>query len=191
MASAAMERLRDSLTDVPIVSMDEYQYFIHPLTDGVPRIDPALLRDVTNEIIRRVAFDDIDVILVPEAMGIHLGTALSLQVDVPLAIARKRSYGLDGEVSVAQVTGYDENDLYINGIDAEDRVLVVDDVISTGGTMSALIDAVTKIGAQLEQIIVVFEKDGGKPAAIPESAPVDSLLGVSIVDDRVEITTGS
>lgn len=184
MVTAAMERLRASLADVPIVSMEDYQYFVHPITDGVPYIEPALLRDVTNEIIRRVDFDEIDVILAPEAMGIHIATALSLQVDVPVSIARKRSYDLEGEVSVAQVTGYGENDLYINGIDTDDRVVVVDDVISTGGTMSALVEAIEATGAELVRFVVVFEKGPGADEH-RDSVPLDTLLEVEIENSTV------
>lgn len=179
-----MERLRASLEGVPIVDFEDYRYFVHPITDGVPAVEPALLRDVTNEIVRRVDFDDVDRILVPEAMGIHVGTALSMQVDVPLAIARKRSYGLDGEVGVAQVTGYDENELYLNGIDADDAVVVVDDVISTGGTMRAIVSALDAIDADLRRFVAVFDK---RPTDAIADEPVEplSLLRVEIVDDRL------
>lgn len=182
-----MDRLRASLVDVPIVDFDEYRYFVHPLTDGIPRIEPSLLRDVTNEIIRRVEFDQVDLIVTPEAMGIHLATALSLQVDLPVTIARKRSYDLPGEVNVAQATGYSENDLYLNGIDPGDRVVVVDDVISTGGTMAAMVEAIETIGADLERYVVVFEKrtDEGRPRPIISAR--EALLRVDIEGDRVVV----
>lgn len=180
-----MDTLRGSLEGVPIVEFDEYRYFVHPITDGIPVIEPALLRDVTNEIIRRVDFDDVDVILAPEAMGIHIATALSLQVDCPVSIARKRSYGLDGEVSVAQTTGYSENDLYINGLASGDRVVIIDDVVSTGGTMMAMVEAVEAIGATLERFVVVFDKANADRPTL--DAPVTSLLSVGIDGDEVEV----
>lgn len=183
-----MDRLRASLADVPIVDFDDYRYFVHPMTDGIPAVDPALLRDVATAIIRRVDFDAVDVILAPESMGIHIATAVSLQVDVPVSIARKRHYGLDGEVSVAQTTGYGENELYLNGIDASDRIVVIDDVISTGGTMAAIAEAIDAIGATLERYVVVFEKAAegeNRPSSDPH---VEALLGVSIDGDHVVIT---
>lgn len=177
-----MDRLRASMADVPIVDFGEYRYFVHPLTDGVPAVEPALLRDVANEIVRRVDFDGVDRILAPEAMGIHIGTALALQVDRPLAIARKRAYELEGEVSVAQVTGYDENDLFINGIDAGDTVVVVDDVISTGGTMRALTEAMEAVGADLRAFVTVFDKREGA-----DDDGVIALLGVAVEGDQVVV----
>lgn len=182
-----MEHLRDSMEGIPIVDFGEYSYFIHPLTDGIPYIGPELLRDVSNEIVRRVDFDPVDRILAPEAMGLPLATALSIQVDVPMTVIRKRSYGLDGEINVAQVTGYDENELYINGIEAGHRVVVVDDVVSTGGTLSAVTDALAAIGADLERFITVFDKREDPSAPRYDDVPVDALLRVAVVGDRVEI----
>lgn len=181
-----MDRLLASLADVPIVDFGDYRYFVHPITDGVPYVEPSLLRDVTNEIVRRVDFDGVDRILVPEAMGIHLGTACALQVDVPLAIARKRSYAMEGEVSVAQTTGYAENDLYLNGIDPEHTVVVIDDVVSTGGTKDAIIEALETIGATLEAFVVVFDKRD--TTADPEPlADGTALLTVAIEDGEVVV----
>lgn len=178
-----MRRLRASLRDIPIVTFEDYHYFIHPITDGVPYVDPALLRDVANEIVRRVDFDPVDRILAPEAMGIHIGTAVSLQTDVALAIARKRSYDLPGEVAVAQVTGYDENELYLNGIEEGHRVVVVDDVISTGGTRQAMVEALEAVGAHLERVVVVFDKHESAPATSFDRT--EALLRVRIEDDAV------
>lgn len=178
-----MKRLRASLADAPVVQFDDYAYFVHPITDGIPTVDPSLLREVTNAIVTRIDIDAIDRIVAPEAMGIHLGTALSLHTDVPMTIARKRSYGLDGEVGVAQVTGYDENELYLNGIDGDDTVVVVDDVISTGGTRAAIVDAIEAIGADLERYVVVFDKHDTPVDETLEAT--DALLRVQIQDDAV------
>ncbi|MFP4590273.1 MAG: hypoxanthine/guanine phosphoribosyltransferase [Halobacteriales archaeon] len=179
-----MRRLLESLRDVPVVTYEDYHYFIHPITDGVPYVEPTLLRDVTNEIVRRVDFDEVDRILAPEAMGIHIGTALSLQTDVPLAIARKRSYDLPNEVAVAQVTGYDENDLYLNGIDPGHRVVVVDDVISTGGTRTAMVEAVEAAGADLARMVVVFDKHERAASSLELT---EAIVRVHVDEDGVTV----
>ncbi len=43
--------LEESLKAAPIVKRGEYNYFIHPITDGVPYLEPRLLNDVTDRII--------------------------------------------------------------------------------------------------------------------------------------------
>jgi adenine/guanine phosphoribosyltransferase-like PRPP-binding protein len=47
---------------------------------------------------------------------------------------------------------------YLNGVEAGDRVLVVDDMISTGRTMLGIIQAIQKAGAGIADIVCVGEK---------------------------------
>ena len=94
-----MERLHESLHEAPIIDKDGYEYLVHPISNGVPVLEPGLLREVVIDIMQQSDFN-VDKIVAPEAMGIHLATALSLQTDVPLVVIRKRSYGLPGEVAL-------------------------------------------------------------------------------------------
>ena len=125
-----MDRLRQSLLDAPIIEKDGYHYFVHPISDGVPMLEPELLREIVIKIIRKAELEDVDKIVTPAAMGIHLSTAVSLMTDIPLVVIRKRQYGLEGEVSLQQVTGYSESEMYVNDVYDGDRVLVLDDVLS-------------------------------------------------------------
>ncbi|MBN1167363.1 MAG: purine phosphoribosyltransferase family protein [Methanospirillaceae archaeon] len=153
-----LQRLEESLLASPIVKKGDYNYFIHPITDGVPSISPALIREVACAMIRIMDLSRADYIVAAEAMGIPIGIALSLMTDIPLSIVRKREYGLPGEVSVSQVTGYSKNQLFINGIKRGDRIVIVDDVISTGGTTKALLSAFESIGAIVQDICFVISK---------------------------------
>lgn len=180
-----MERLRSSLHDAPIIDKNGYEYLVHPISNGVPMLDPALLREVIVGVIQVVDFD-VDKIVTPEAMGIHLATALSLQTDTPLVVIRKRSYGLDGEVALHQQTGYSESDLYINDVEEGDRVLVVDDLLSTGGTIAAICDALDDIGAEITDIVVVLRKVG--PSALDDTNyEATSLLDITVEDGIVTV----
>jgi len=180
-----MERLRESLRSAPIIDKDGYNYLVHPLSNGVPMLDPALLREAVVEIMQRVDFD-VDKIVAPEAMGIHLATALSLQTDVPLVVIRKRAYGLPEEVPLHKSTGYSESEMYINDIGAGDRVLIVDDLLSTGGTMAAICTALDEIGAEITDIAVVFRKVGAS-AMDDINHDVVSLLDISVRDGEVTV----
>ena len=59
-------------------------------------------------------------------MGIPLAAALSLKMNIPFIIIRKRSYGLPGEVDVEQITGYSKSKLYINNLKKGDNIIIVD-----------------------------------------------------------------
>lgn len=179
-----LERLIESLEAAPIVRRGEYNYFIHPITDGVPILDPALLRDVACAMITVTDLQGVDKIVTAEAMGIHIGTALSLMTDIPLNILRKRSYSLPGEIAVHQSTGYSHGQLYLNGIEKGDRVVVIDDVISTGGTLKAVLSALENAGAEIADVCVVIQRgtpDLGRAYTPLVTIDVDAD-GVRVID---------
>ncbi len=155
------QQLKESLLAAPVVWKGEYPYFVHPITDGVPRLDPAVLSSVVELIEQVVDWDSIDLILGIEAMGLPLTSPLSMRNNRPQVVARKRSYGLDGEISIGQSTGYSKGTMYLNDIKKGERVLVVDDVLSTGGTLDAIIQGIETIGAVVETVVVVVEKGPG------------------------------
>ena len=159
--SNPLQRLKESLLAAPIIWKGDYPYFIHPLTDGVPRLDPQVLTAVVELIERRVRWESIDLMLGIEAMGLPLTSPLSMRNKKPQVVIRKRAYGLDGEVAIDQSTGYSKGSMFLNDIKKGERVLIVDDVLSTGGTLDAVISGVESIGALIESIVVVVEKGPG------------------------------
>lgn len=181
-----MDRLQQSLLDAPIIEKGDYEYFVHPISDGVPMLRPELLREIVIRIIRKAEIENVDKIVTPAAMGIHISTAVSLMTDIPLVVIRKRSYGLDGEVSLSKQTGYSEGEMFINDVEPGDRVLVLDDVLSTGGTMAAILDALTEIGTEIADVVAVIKKAGHNKLDETDHH-VKTLINVTVEDSEVEI----
>ena len=159
--SNALQRLRTSLANAPVIWKGDYPYFIHPITDGVPRLDPEVLAAVTELCQQAIEWSTIDLILGIEAMGLPLTAPLSIRTGVPLVVGRKRPYGLEGEVVIDQATGYSKQPMYLNDIAPGERIAIVDDVLSTGGTLRAVIEGVKATGATIAHILVVVEKGPG------------------------------
>jgi adenine phosphoribosyltransferase len=107
--------------------------------------------------------------------------------DIPLVVIRKRQYGLAGEVSLHQTTGYSEGEMYINDVHEGDRVLVLDDLLSTGGTLAAVTEALEGIGAEVVDIVVVVRKAGGGSAMDDAGHEVTSLVDIELVDGEVVV----
>ncbi|MFB6198892.1 MAG: hypoxanthine/guanine phosphoribosyltransferase [Halobacteriaceae archaeon] len=181
-----MEKLERSLLEAPIIEKEGYQYFVHPISDGVPMLEPDLLREIVIGIIRRAEVENVDKIVTPAAMGIHISTAVSLMTDIPLVVIRKRQYGLPGEVALSQQTGYSESEMYINDVEAGDSVLVLDDVLSTGGTLAAILEALEHIGADIVDVCTVITKAG--PNELDQmDHEVKTLVTVEVVEGEVRI----
>lgn len=182
-----LKRFRKSLSDSQVVKIGDYDYFVHPITDGVPRMEPSVLAEVLD------AFKEIgdfrcDVIIAPEAMGIPIAVSLSLELGIPYVIVRKKRYGLPGELNVAQTTAYSKSEMYINGIGKGDRVLIVDSVISTGGTMRAMIRGLRKIGAEIVDILIAVDKGEGKEQLERElGIKIKTLVKIEVAKTKVII----
>ena len=181
-----LERLRASLGDVPVVRFDEYEYFVHPITDGIPLGRPEVLDEVLTELARVGHWGRCDKIVTAESMGFPLAAGLSMRVHRPYVFIRKRRYGLPGEVSLKQTTGYSKTDMFINNIHAGDRVVFVDDVISTGGTLTAIVQALRTIGAEVVDVLIVFEKTREKARMEKElGLRIQTLLPVKVVRGKL------
>ncbi len=118
-----------SFDDLTIIDKNGYRYFVHPLSDGIPSIDPGQLENmsgIVSEMIRR--FGRIDLLLTAESMGIPITSAVSLELKIPFSIARKRMYGMQGEVEVLQRTGYSSSDLFLNLPTSAGNLVIIDDV---------------------------------------------------------------
>lgn len=183
-----LEELKKSLVECPVVKKGDYFYFVHPISDGVPLVETKLLNSIMDYIVDNFDLSNVEKIVGVESMGIPLATALSLKTGIPFVIIRKRSYGLEGEQQVHQETGYGKSELFINNINKDDNLLLIDDVVSTGGTLISVLEAIDKIGANLEHIILPIEKDDGKK--IVEEATnkkISTLVKIKMVDGKVTI----
>ena len=183
----AMNRLRESLRNAPVIWKGDYPYFIHPITDGVPRLDPMVLKAVTELCEKAIDWNRVDLILGIEAMGLPLTAPLSVRTGIPLIIARKRSYGLEGEVTIGQETGYSKGEMFLNDLKPGEKVVIVDDVLSTGGTLKAVLEGVRRTGAHVTHIIAVVEKGPGLAllqSEYPEVA-IESLVRLEMDGARI------
>ncbi len=183
----ALHRLRESLRNAPVIWKGDYPYFIHPITDGVPRLDPLVLKAVTDLCESAIEWDGVDLILGIEAMGLPLTAPLSIRTGIPLIIARKRSYGLEGEVTIGQETGYSKGEMFLNDFKPGEKVVIVDDVLSTGGTLKAVLEGVRRTGAEVTHIIAVVEKGPGlvKLQAEYPDVIIESLVRLEMDGDRI------
>jgi adenine phosphoribosyltransferase len=180
-----LENFRRSLEAAPIVKMGNYEYFVHPVTDGIPFMEAEVMKEIIDRI-QNVGDFDCDYIVAPEAMGIPLAVPLTLRTGIPYNVVRKRRYKLPGEVSVHQVTGYSDKEMYINGLKQGDRVVIVDDVISTGGTLRALVQAFQKMGVTIVDIIIVVEKGEKKEELEAElKVKIKTLVKVEVRDGKL------
>ena len=187
--SDSLSVLQDSLRGSPIIWKGEYPYFIHPISDGIPRMDADVLRATRDLIVEMVDWSKIDLIVSVEAMWLPLLAAVGDATGKPTVVIRKREYGMEGEVRVDVSTGYSQSTTYINDISPGERILIVDDVISTGGTLEPILVTLEEMGVILQDIVIAIEKGEGRERLAKERPgwPIRTLARIDIIDGRVEI----
>lgn len=153
------DRLIRSLSDAPVIEKGDYRYFVHPLSDGIPMISLGMLEDTAESLMGLIQRpNEFDLILTAEAMGIHLATLISINSGLPFSIARKRGYGLPGEIMTVQKTGYSTTELHINLPCEPGRLILIDDVLSTGGTFKSISDGLEGSQWSIALGLVLFNK---------------------------------
>jgi adenine phosphoribosyltransferase len=181
--------ITQSLHDAPIVKKGDYYYVIHPITDGVPSISPKLLQEVSENICKELEnYTPFDRIVTIEAMGIPLATLASIHFNIPFTIIRKRSYDLPNEHSVQQTTGYSKSNLFINGINRGDEIVIVDDVLSTGGTLRALLTTFQKMQVIIKAIIIAIDKGNcAKDISAEFNIPIHCQTTIQVDNGKLNI----
>jgi adenine phosphoribosyltransferase len=76
--------------------------------------------------------------------------------------------------------------MYLNDVTEGDKVLVLDDVLSTGGTMKAILDALSQIGAEVIDVVAVIKKAGSNKLDDTDYS-VRTLINVAVEDGQVVI----
>jgi adenine phosphoribosyltransferase len=188
--ATAVDLVDRSLETAQVMDRKGYPYLVHPLIDGVPRVDPALLKAwVDWAMAQKDLVGKATVLLAPEAMGLPLAAPLSLATGLPYLVVRKRKYGLPGEEVAYCETGYGENCLHVNDVKAGDKVLLVDDVLSTGGTLGGLLATLAnKEGVETVGAVVFLDK--GRVRAVLEErhgVPVRVMRTIAIEDGKVRV----
>jgi len=186
---ASADAVDESLRDAKVIDRNGYPYLIHPLMDGVPRVEPALLQAWTDwAVAQQDLVGGATLLLAPEAMGLPLVAPLSLATGVPYVVVRKRQYGLPGEAVAHGKTGYGASGLHINDVRPGDKVLLVDDVLSTGGTLDALLTTLKSLGATVVGVLVFIDKGTARTRLEKRhGAAIRAMRAIAIENQKVRI----
>jgi adenine phosphoribosyltransferase len=179
------KKFRKSLIESDVVKRGTYDYFINPITSGVPEIFPEIINEICEAIISSVDVKNVDIILTIESMGIHIASVLSQMTGIPLNIVRKKSQHTSNEIVLKQETGYGTSNLYMT-LQKNKKVLILDSVISTGGTLIAVIGGLKKLNTDIIDIVCVIERgDGVKKVKEITGYDVKTLDKIHIKDKKV------
>ena len=167
-----------------VVMKGDYPYFINPISDGNPAMTKDLLDEVTDDIIS-ISDLDCDLILAPEAMAIPYAAVMTVKTGIPFQIIRKRGHGLSNEIAFEKSTGYESSQMFLHDIPRGTKAVLVDDVISTGGTLKSIVKNLRDNGIIITEIIAILNKSDDIDALSADiGIPIRSLIRVSVIDGK-------
>ena len=141
--------------------------------------DPAGLRIVVNELMHRYRGMRIDKIASIESRGFILGAPLAYTLGVGFVPIRKKGK-LPSETICQDYEleyGTDTIEMHVDAIAEGEKILLVDDLIATGGTAEAAINLIRKVGGQVIEcaFIIDLPEIGGKARLEKLNCPVFAL----------------
>ncbi len=124
--------------------------------------DTKLTEAAADELAAKLP-EGVDILVTPEVKAIPLAHAISVRTGIPYVVARKteKPYMVNAvSKTVLSITTGKPQLLVIDGSNLDQlknkRVAIIDDVVSTGGTLTGLSELLQEIGAEVVATLVVF-----------------------------------
>jgi adenine phosphoribosyltransferase len=144
----------------------------------IGEVDEAVLR--VDELVQPWAGNKIDKVVAIEARGLILGGALAHQVSAGFVPIRKKGKLPHTTVRIAYSLEYglDEMEMHADAVHRGERVILVDDLIATGGTAEGAIKLLRQIGANVVAPCFVIDLPdlGGTAKLRAMDVPVQTLM---------------
>ncbi|MBY0294680.1 MAG: adenine phosphoribosyltransferase [Methylobacterium sp.] len=142
--------------------------------------DARAFRRAVDALVHPFAGGRIDQVAGIEARGFILGGAVAHQLSSGFVPIRKKGKLPHTTVSIAYALEYgtDEMEIHSDAVKPGDRVVLVDDLIATGGTATAAVELLRRIGAEVVAACFVIDLPelGGAAKLRALDVPVWTLL---------------
>ncbi|HJB19106.1 MAG TPA: adenine phosphoribosyltransferase [Candidatus Bariatricus faecipullorum] len=121
---------------------------------------------------------DFDIIVGPESRGFIFGMPLAYNLHKSFVPIRKKGKLPCETVSVEYELEYGSAEIEIHkrSIKPGDKVVIVDDLMATGGTSAAMIRLIESLGGKVNGLVFLMELEGLKGREKLEGYHVDSVI---------------
>ncbi|WP_328441543.1 adenine phosphoribosyltransferase [Streptomyces sp. NBC_00444] len=146
--------------------------------------DPAAFTALTDALAQVAERTNATKVVGLEARGFILGAPVAVRAGLGFIPVRKAGKLPGATLSQAYDLEYGSAEIEVHAEDlaADDRVLIVDDVLATGGTAEASLKLIRSAGAEVAGVAVLMELGflGGRARLEPtlDGAPLEALLKV-------------
>jgi adenine phosphoribosyltransferase len=170
-----MDQLRSLIRDVPDFPKPGIIF-----KDFTPLLaDPAGLALAVELMVNPFRGKRIDVVVGAESRGFIFGTAIAQSLSAGFVPVRKPKKLPRGVYRVEYLLEYgsDSLEIHVDALQPGQRVLIVDDLLATGGTMAGCCDLVRRFQAEIAGISVLIELNAlGGRKRLEGVAPIHSVI---------------
>jgi adenine phosphoribosyltransferase len=140
--------------------------------------DPAAMRTVVHQLVHPFVGEPIDVVAGMEARGFIFGALCARELHAGFVPLRKPGKLPHQTESVSYELEYGQNalEVHVDALGHGHRVLLVDDLMATGGTAAASVALIERLGGTLSGCAFVIELDGLGGRGRLDGQRVHSLL---------------
>ena len=142
--------------------------------------NPRAFRRAVDELVQPWAGMKIDKVAGIEARGFIIGGAVAHQVSAGFVPIRKKGKLPHQTVRMAYLLEYgsDEMEMHVDAVQRGDRVVLVDDLIATGGTAEGAVKLLRQLGAQVLAACFIIDLPdlGGAEKLRKLDVPVRTLI---------------
>lgn len=155
-----MKKLEDYVRSIP--DFPEEGIIFRDVTSVLQDADGLQLAILSMQ--EKITDLDFDVIAGPESRGFIFGTPIAYNLKKPFVLIRKKGKLPCETVSVDYELEYGTAtiEMHKDSIKPGQKVLIVDDLIATGGTTEAMIRLIESLGGEVVGIVVLMELAGLK-----------------------------
>lgn len=142
--------------------------------------DPAALAMAVEQMANPFRGKGVEVVVGAESRGFIFGTAVAQALSAGFVPIRKpnklpwRTHAISYELEY----GTDTLEVHQDAVGVGQRVLIVDDLLATGGTMKACCDLIDRLGADLVGLTVLIELStlGGREKIKPHDQNIHAVI---------------
>ncbi len=142
--------------------------------------DPAAFRRTVDLLVQPFAGTGIAKVVGIEARGFILGGAMAHQIAAGFVPIRKKGKLPHETVSISYELEYgtDEMEIHVDAVKPGEKVLLVDDLVATGGTAEGAVKLLRQIGADVAAVCFVIDLPdlGGRARIEAMGVPVRTLV---------------
>jgi len=177
MTKKSSDSLREHIRSIP--DFPKKGILFHDITTLIN--DPGAFRKTISGLTKPYKGVKIDKVVAVESRGFIFGAVLAYNLGAGLVPIRKKGKLPYKTVSAGYSLEYgvSELEMHADAVSAGENVLIVDDLLATGGTVGAVIDLLEKFKVKIKGIAFVVELPDLKGRSKLKKYPVTSLVKIA------------